>query len=265
MFIQSIEFTTANDVKVTGYIWQKYKRGVHDDISRGFVLPEAEAPVIKEVYNRPLIGDGAKDGLLSNISLGFTKDDCTKRSLKRHRVGPKGCSQLIGWYFSTSIRQNFTYGAYPFDDQYVWLRLWHKDFDRNVVLVPDLASYKVTEPSALPGIETDFVLPGWSLRDSVFTYRRHGYNTNFGIDDYVGQEAFPALYFNVHINREFLGPFVLPFLPQKPIPLALTSPATALAPPSRHPTCRATTVYRPLGTWLPLWLQAKPNHPCQSV
>jgi hypothetical protein len=214
IFIQSIEFTTANDVKITGYIWQKYKRGVHDDISRGFVLPEAEAPVIKEVYNRPLIGDVAKDGLLSNISLGFTKDDCTKRSLKRHRVGPKGCSQLIGWYFSTSIRQNFTYGAYPFDDQYVWLRLWHKDFDRNVVLVPDLASYKVTEPSALPGIETDFVLPGWSLRDSVFTYRRHGYNTNFGIDDYVGQEAFPELYFNVHIKREFLGPFVLHFLPQ---------------------------------------------------
>jgi hypothetical protein len=214
IFIQSIEFTTANDVKITGYIWQKYKRGVHDDISRGFVLPEAESPIIKEVYNRPLIGDGANDGLLSNISLGFKRDDCTKRELNRDHVGSKGCSQLIGWYFSTSIRQNFTYGAYPFDDQYVWLRLWHKDFDRNVVLVPDLASYKVTEPSALPGIETDFVLPGWSLRDSVFTYRRHGYNTNFGIDDYVGQEAFPELYFNVHIKREFLGPFVLHFLPQ---------------------------------------------------
>jgi hypothetical protein len=214
MFIQSIEFTTANDVKVTGYIWQKYKRGAHDDISRGFVLPEAESPIIKEVYNRPLLDDGKADGLLSNISLGFKKDDCTKHGPGDLGLGPKGCSQLIGWYFSTSIRQNFTYGAYPFDDQYVWMRLWHKDFDRNVVLVPDLASYKVTEPSALPGIETDFVLPGWSLRDSVFTYRRHGYNTNFGIDDYVGQDAFPELYFNVHIKREFLGPFVLHFLPQ---------------------------------------------------
>ena len=214
LFIQSIEFTTANDVKVTGYIWQKYKRGVHDNVSRGFVLPEAESPIIKEVYNRPLADDGGADGLLSNISLSFKKDDCTKRRANDLGFGAKGCSQLIGWYFSTSIRQNFTYGAYPFDDQYVWMRLWHKDFDRNVVLVPDLASYKVTEPSALPGIETDFVLPGWKLRDSVFTYRRHGYNTNFGIDDYVGQDAFPELYFNVHIKREFLGPFVLHFLPQ---------------------------------------------------
>ena len=214
MFIQSIEFTTANDVKVTGYIWQKYKRGVHDDLSRGFVLPEAESPIIKEVYNRPLDDDGGADGLLSNIAIGFKKDDCTKHDSNDLGIGHKGCSQLIGWYFSTSIRQNFTYGAYPFDDQYVWMRLWHKDFDRNVVLVPDLASYKVTEPAALPGIETDFVLPGWSLRDSVFTYRRHGYNTNFGIDDYVGQDAFPELYFNVHIKREFLGPFVLHFLPQ---------------------------------------------------
>ena len=214
LFIQSIEFTTANDVKVSGYIWQKYKRGLHDDISRGFVLPEAESPTIKEVYNRPIIDDGATDGPPYNNLLTFKKGDCTKRQGNGLGFGTKRCSQLIGWYFSTTIRQKFTYGAYPFDNQYVGVRLWHKDFDRNIVLVPDLASYKVTEPSALPGIETDFVLPGWGLRDSSFNYRRHEYNTNFGIDGYVGQDAFPELYFNVHIKRDFLGPFVLYFLPQ---------------------------------------------------
>ena len=215
VFIQSIEFTNSNNVKLTGYIWQKYKRGVHDEISRGFVLPEAESVVVKEVYNRLLSDDADAEGLLSAISLApKKKDECNKRNSADQNGAPHECSQLIGWYFSTSVRQSFSYAAYPFDDQYVWLRLWHKDFDRNVVLVPDLGSYKVTQPSALPGIETDFVLPGWTLRDSVFAYQRHGYNTNFGIDGYVGQDAFPELYFNVHLKRDFLGPFVLHFLPQ---------------------------------------------------
>lgn len=214
VFIQSVEFTTSNNVKITGYIWQKYQRGVHDDVSRGFVLPEAEEPIIREVYNRPLTAEHTADTILSDIGMSSMRGDCTKRPSRTSTKGHKGCSQLIGWYFSTVVRQNFSYSAYPFDSQYVWLRLWHKDFDRNIVLVPDLGSYKVTNPSALPGIETDFVLPGWELKDAAFSYERHGYNTNFGIQQYVGQENFPELYYNIHISRDFLGPFVLHFLPQ---------------------------------------------------
>ncbi len=52
VFIQSLEFKDANDVFVTGYIWQKYHKKVDKDISQGFILPEAIEPTIKEIYRR---------------------------------------------------------------------------------------------------------------------------------------------------------------------------------------------------------------------
>lgn len=50
VFIQSIEFVTSTNVNVTGYIWQKYQQDVHRGLSRGFVMPEADEPVIKEAH-----------------------------------------------------------------------------------------------------------------------------------------------------------------------------------------------------------------------
>ncbi|MBC8239429.1 MAG: hypothetical protein H8E30_03035 [Alphaproteobacteria bacterium] len=219
-FIQSIEFLSSNNVKVTGYIWQKYRRGVHRGLSRGFVLPEADQPVIKKVYHHALndhsnrVAGGGK-GVPFSAS-GMPAAGACRDADNVHKADgvPRDCSELIGWYFSATLRQNFSYELYPFDSQDVWLRLWHQDFDRNVVLTPDLDSFEFTNPAALPGVEQDFVLSGWTPKGAGFEYRRHGYNTNFGIERYVGQGSFPELYYSVHITRNFLGPFVLHFLPQ---------------------------------------------------
>jgi hypothetical protein len=220
VFVQSIEFLSSNNVKVTGYIWQKYRQGMHRGLSRGFVLPEADEPVIKRVYRHGIedhsdrVAGGGK-GVPFPASGTPDADACRDADDVRGGGGKvRDCSELIGWYFSATLRQNFLYELYPFDSQDVWLRLWHQDFDRNVVLVPDLASFEFINPAALPGVEQDFVLSGWTPKGAGFEYRRHGYNTNFGIERYVGQESFPELYFSVHITRDFLGPFVLHFLPQ---------------------------------------------------
>ena len=106
------------------------------------------------------------------------------------------------------LRQKFDYSRYPFDQQTVWIRLWHKDFDKNVVLLPDLGSYDQIHPERLPGIEKDFVLPGWKVTSSFFNYRFNSYNTDFGIPRYVGQDEFPELYFQIGVERLFLNPFV---------------------------------------------------------
>ncbi len=173
VFVQSIEFTSANNVILTGYIWQEYNRHVPDDLSRGFVLPEAESADIVESYRRQ-----EKDG------------------------------EVIGWYFHVTLRQDFDYTQYPFDQQTVWMRLWHKDFDKNVVLIPALDSYNLMHPERLPGIEQDFVLPGWTVSSSFFNYRFNSYNTDFGIPRYVGQNKFPELYFQIGVKRRFLNPFI---------------------------------------------------------
>ena len=178
VFIQSIEFSTANNVIVTGYIWQKYHERAHRGLSREVVMPEAETFETKPAYSKP-----------------------------------EGRHQLIGWYFRATLRQNFEYEDYPLDRQSVWLRLWHKDFDQNVVLVPDLKAYDELTPDSLPGLEEDFVLSGWDLWQSFYQHNPHSYNTNFGIDNYVGQTEFPELYFYVSLKRDFFGPFISQLAP----------------------------------------------------
>lgn len=178
VFIQSAEFSGTYNVTVTGYVWQKYKKGEHDGISRGFTLPEATSASVEESYRRK-----------------------------------EGDTELIGWYFSATLRQRFNYNMYPMNRESVWIRLWHKDFDRNTVLVPDLESYEFLTPSLLPGLERDFVLPGWSTEKTFFEYRQNSYNTNFGIANYAGQQDFPEMYYNIVIKSSFVDAFISSMTP----------------------------------------------------
>ena len=119
----------------------------------------------------------------------------------------------MGWYFRVSVRQDFDYAHYPFDLQTVWLRMWHQDFNRRVVLVPDLNSYKILTPVALPGLEKNFVLPNWSLKASYFNYNFNSYNTTFGVRPATSEERQPELYFNIVVQRKFLSPFITNIVP----------------------------------------------------
>ena len=178
MFIQSMEFQSSTNVEVTGYIWQRYDRVAHAGLERGFVLPEAIDIDVTPAYEH-------------------AEED----------------ADVVSWYFRATLRQNFSYELYPFDRQEVWLRLWHAEFDRNIVLTPDLRTYDITNPVALPGVERDFVLPGWTLLSSGFDYRTQDYNTDFGISDSIGQSDFPELHYTLTMRRQFLGPFVSKFVP----------------------------------------------------
>ncbi|MDJ0580952.1 cache domain-containing protein [Crocosphaera sp.] len=173
IFIQSLEFQDANDVFVTGYIWQKYNKKIHESISQGFILAEAIDPKITEYY--------------------------------RYR---EGSEEIIGWYFEAKLRQEFDYSKYPFDSKQVWLRLWHQDFYKNVILTPDFQSYELINPVSRPGLEEDFVLPGWRIQGSFFEYHINGYNTNFGIHNYIGQKNHPELYFTIILQRDFINIFI---------------------------------------------------------
>lgn len=178
LFVQSMEFDSANNITITGYIWQNYDKDVPNDISRGFVMPEAVSLTAEEAY--------------------------------RNKVND---TETIGWYFNATLRQTFDYSKYPLDNKDVWIRIWPKDFSKNVILIPDLSSYKLTSPESKPGIEKDIVTPGWDIKESFFCYVSNSYNTNFGIKKYSGQERSPELYYTIIVTREFLNPFVSNLLP----------------------------------------------------
>lgn len=176
VLVQAMEFANANDVQVTGYVWQRYAASIPADVERGFVLPEA---VVESVQATPAYSATAADG-----------------------------SQLLGWRFHATIRQNFDYGRYPFDRQDVDLLIWSQDFGQRLVLVPDFDSYPDLAPAALPGVAENFVQAGWDLEHSHFSYRPNADDTSYGFPGATEASGFPELVFAVGFRRSFLEPFL---------------------------------------------------------
>ena len=177
VLVQSIEFLNANNVEVVRL--------------RLATLP-ARRPGRHRARRRPA-GSGHRRLPTPRRSTDYTEADG---------------SEVIGWYFSAELRQPFDYRHYPFDRQDVWVRLWHRDFGRDILLTPDLAAYTTLDPAALPGLEEQFVYGGWDPFFSGFSYSLNPYNTTFGYAPPATCGSVPELYFNVGLKRNFLGPFV---------------------------------------------------------
>jgi hypothetical protein len=175
VLVQSMEFLSEDDVQVSGFIWQRYTAELAERVEPGVVIPEAVA----EAYD----------------------------ATEAYRYAENGV-ETIGWYFAATLRQPFDYAPFPFDEQVVWLRLWARDFSQDIVLVPDFASYTSLNPSSMPGVEAEFVYADWLPRYSGFSLSQQSYVTSFGIGDAATAYVTPELYFNVVLDRRFVGPFV---------------------------------------------------------
>ncbi len=178
VFLQSMHFKSANQVHVSGYLWQTYTKGEHDGITRGFTLPESVDSSIEQVFTRDVDG-----------------------------------KEIVGWYFESLILERFDYSDYPLDNKTFWLRLWHKDIDKKVLLVPDLTSYASTELADQFGIDSQIVLPGFKISESFFSFRNNPYDATLGLSTQIFNEGKPELYFNIAMKRHFLAAFLTHMLP----------------------------------------------------
>jgi hypothetical protein len=173
VFIQAAQFKGPYTVKIAGYVWQRYADGLPRDLERGVVLPEAEQATFHEVY-------------------------------RTHQAN----EELIGWSFRATLREQFDYDRYPLDRQQLWLRMWHVAFERNAYLQPDLSAFPSSVPTALPGLDHNFVLENWQVQESYFSYRLNRYSTNFGIRDYDATEPQPELYYTIGLRRSLVRPLI---------------------------------------------------------
>jgi hypothetical protein len=173
LYIEAVEFNGPYKVDVSGYIWQLYPNDLPDGLDKGVVMPEAVQATFQEVQ----------------------------------RV-QQGNEELIGWSFTTRLRQQFDYHRYPLGRQQIWLKLWAKDFARNVYLAPDLGAYTSLDPAALPGLDTDLVLENWDIQESYFSYRAVRYNADFGIQGYVADQRQPELRYSISIKRHILSALI---------------------------------------------------------
>lgn len=187
IFVQSLELSNASEAYLTGYIWQRYQDGIHDNIKPGpsdvgFILPE-------------------------QVNLG---GDITPQMVYRLRTGDE---EVIGWYFEATLRQPFDYSQYPFDHKTIRVRLRAKDFSQNIVLVPDFQAYQSTGLHDIFGIQKEIVLGTWVRKNTYFDYKLVNYGTDFGIAKYIGQSRLPEMHYNFVVKRKFENAFIIHLLP----------------------------------------------------
>lgn len=205
LYIASLSFPSANDARVTGIVWQRFLDSDRAGATPGVIFPEAVESQVDPLYERPILADGARVGTLH------------------------------GWSFRLTVREKFDFRRYPFDTKDVWLRMWARDFDSNVVLVPDLDAYPEIAPDRLPGLDTGFILAGWEPLRTYFQYREGTYSTNFGNRDYVGATDFPELSFTLDVQRDFLNTFISDLVPLAVVTFLLFGVIRTISPdPARY-------------------------------
>lgn len=176
--IQDINFISKDQIEFVGIIWQRYFDGIHDDISRGFILQQLTSKAEVEEISR------AKEGK----------------------------EETIVWLVHAQLNQIMSYHNFPFDVKNIHIQVSHKDFDKNIILVPDLDSYSMLNPETLPGVSHQAHLAGWHLHSSFFGYEIVDYHTTFGMYSYgpfgiwkeLDKSRVPELHFIVQAKRYLL-------------------------------------------------------------
>lgn len=172
-------------ISFTGYVWQKYPLNNALTIKQGITFPQASTVILEKMYE-------------------FTDDQW----------------QTICWSIRGVLKQDFDLYDYPFDAQKIKIQIWPRAFDDSVILIPDFDSYKIFNPSALPGINNKIKLQNWRIQKSYFNYESQSFLTNFGytqndtsIKLQKNQRTLPELSFNMIIYRYLYSSLILSSLP----------------------------------------------------
>jgi hypothetical protein len=188
IFLESVRFANACDIDISGYIWQKYNTNTHRHLIRELLISGAQDVEFTEIYH------------------------CKKEY-----------EEIRRWFFQARLTQHFDNSEYPLNQETISVHLLHKDLNHNIVLIPDLAAYRLTNPAFLPGLDKNLLIPGWKLKRSFFNLRQITYDTDFGMDESILMENFPTLSFSVVIRRNFLDSFISSLTPLIVVALLLFS------------------------------------------
>ena len=182
IYIERLEFEDSYNVNVSGYLWLKYDHAFVNEIHEGFLFsqtaPFAESSFVEKAY---------------------------EKNEKNHK--------LIGYNFRTTLRMNFDYSDYPFDKRNIDIEIIPANDTDNILLVPDLNSYKYTNPSDKCGMNSKIKLSGSKILETYFNYTFFTYNTNFGFKENATFEKAPILHFNVNVREVLITAFVTYLIP----------------------------------------------------
>lgn len=173
VYIESLKFTSPNDILLIGSVWQKFDSHKHSHVERGVLFPGVE----------------------------------TVR-MSPPSVSKSGNTEVVRWKFQGSLRLALDYRRFPLILDTVSLGLLPRDTLGNVMLVPDLGAYPYLAPASLPGMGPDVYLAGWRLERSFFEQRKWRQRTTYGLNDSFEIENFPELYWTLEIEKVFIHAFI---------------------------------------------------------
>ena len=179
VLVRTVRFVDANDLVVSGTVWQRIPVARRADVKPGIEMPDAETFDLK--------------------------DPITTQ---------QGDADVTSWTFRATLREPSVWSQkYPFDRALIRFRILAKSSAVPVVLVPALDAYELLMPSALPGVDRTLVLPGWDLDHSYFSYVAQATQTSASAPAVLSRRLPYDLTFNVVTQRRFLDPFVSSVLP----------------------------------------------------
>lgn len=179
LYITAISFLTSNTLAISGYIWEKFEKGIAREMIR------------------PL-----------NFINATEKVDYEKLFEKR-----EGNTTIACWRFDAKLAQKFKYRQYPFDPLTLYIELEHPDRTRPIALIPDLASYDDINPRSLPGIFPSLELPGFKMEETLFAFKYTTYEPNLGLTTNNSKTDFVSLMYNLMMQRNIFYDFIVFFLP----------------------------------------------------
>jgi hypothetical protein len=177
IFIERMQFSPRGSsvypgLYVNGYIWQRYDKKAHEHLDRGFIMQNAQT--------------------------------LTTTQLSQHATDTE---EVICWSFAAILYQRFKPTLYPFDHRHLTITLLHKNFENNVVLVPDLSSYELINPLTLPGLAIK-TMAHWHIVNSFFHLRHTSFGTTMGFDQFAYAHV-PSLQFIATAERKIGGDFLM--------------------------------------------------------
>jgi hypothetical protein len=170
VFVKSVAFLSDQNLRMSGYIWQKFPKRYHLTARPGLIFSDA-------------IETRWQDPLIQNF----------------------GDYTLWGSGFDVTIRQELDLAGFPLNQAQLQLKLIPKGFERQVVLVPDLSAYSTGNP----GLDPRLFINGWDITRSFFSYSIYRAPTNYGVESLIpGEQVFPELNLEIQVRRQFVGNFI---------------------------------------------------------
>jgi hypothetical protein len=120
---------------------------------------------------------------------------------------------VIGWNFVTRLQQDLKSSLYPFDRHNIKIRMRQPKKFESIVFVPDIASYKITSPTANPMVPDNFSITGWKINNTYFNFSEQSDNIDYGRRTLMESPIAKDLSLNITIERDWLNSVISLMIP----------------------------------------------------